>query len=1049
MDHLFTWVHLSDLHVGHGDAGTRWDQKLVVQGLLEDLRGLSGLGVPPPDAIMVTGDIAFSGNVLVHDHETESREYALAGQWLSSASTAVGLDTTRVFLVPGNHDVQRTADRDRSIRRLVKALRVGLEPLDEALADPNDRALLARRLANYLDFSAGFAPACLAPLEPSGKRLFWQYRFRAREVLPIRLVGLNTALLCADDQDQGQLRLGMQMLAQALTHPPKEAGELLLVLSHHPFQGRWLADERESHNWVRNHAQIHLSGHVHDQKSEDTRAGWGPGLVTIAAGAVHGESQPTGVPQGHGYNIASVVADHQGHLHLRVWPRAWSATKKRFHADIDLVPEGRNYAEHSLGFTVPSLRKETKPKSPPQEQDRASSASPSPLFEGPGGVPALEVRHFLGRVDEFAALREALTDDATPCIVVAGPGGIGKTSLVHQFVATEARALFAEAAWLDASALTSELSRVAMRFGWKAEAHLRTVSEANRYLAQTLHEKPVLLIIDNVDPQHVNMNLGEIPVPGGRCRTLITTRAAILHEDLGKPAQALTLGLWDNKTCRTYLRKVAAALNTTPDAELDALAQFVGNLPLALRLLARLLLRPGATPNRVLASLHSKPLYTLDSVAKGDDRGIAATLLASCEGLSQDQWRVLHAMSACAKATCEPVVAAVAALPEQVVANALAELAQRSLIDFSFDAPRRWGMHDLVRLFMINKPEAPEVSATHLSFVRTHLEAHKDPSDWQALESQLPEVLWALDRLLVTDGEGAREVLAAVREHLMRRGKYGEIIDYYTRLLKLLPPESASLAEAQGDLGYCYRRLGDLSKALHFSQYSLTISERLGNIEYQANALGNLGLCYRRLGDLPKAIDHSLRALALEERLGRLDRQANALGNLGLYYRSLEKPAQALEYHQRAWKLDEQLGRLEGQANALTNIGLCYGMLGEIEKALDHHQRSFAIDTGLGRLGGQATSLGNMGLCYKELGDLEKAIAHYQQALELDERLGRYEGQANHLSNRGDCYLQMNRSIDAENNYRLAIKLYKQMGLADNHPSIERVSASLQKALRR
>src|SRR4030095_12006541 len=70
---LFTWLHLSDIHFGHGPVSHRWDQKLVLKALSDDLTRLSDRGIPKPDAILITGDIAFSGAKL---------EYGEAAIWI-------------------------------------------------------------------------------------------------------------------------------------------------------------------------------------------------------------------------------------------------------------------------------------------------------------------------------------------------------------------------------------------------------------------------------------------------------------------------------------------------------------------------------------------------------------------------------------------------------------------------------------------------------------------------------------------------------------------------------------------------------------------------------------------------------------------------------------------------------------------------------------------------------------------------------------------------------------------------------------------------------
>ena len=62
--HVFSWLHLSDLHFGHGDNSYGWDQKKVLDCLADDVEKAlkEWPELPRPDAIMVTGDIAFSGN---------------------------------------------------------------------------------------------------------------------------------------------------------------------------------------------------------------------------------------------------------------------------------------------------------------------------------------------------------------------------------------------------------------------------------------------------------------------------------------------------------------------------------------------------------------------------------------------------------------------------------------------------------------------------------------------------------------------------------------------------------------------------------------------------------------------------------------------------------------------------------------------------------------------------------------------------------------------------------------------------------------------------
>ena len=342
MRQLFSWIQISDLHFGHGDETWGWDQLMVLECLRKDAERVD---VPKPNFIFITGDVAFSGNSRTRPGESSSHEYADATSWIESLRNSVGLNREAVFVVPGNHDIDRSADKDRATSRLVRVLREGQESLDTALADPNDRNLLTRRLKNYGEFAAGFGPSGLKATAEAG--LSWSHTLGPMAGLKLRLIGLNTALLAADEFDFGKLRIGRRTLAQTI-YPPLDRNELTIVMSHHPLQGGWLADERDVSAWVSSHAHILLSGHVHEPDSVEIRAGSGGSIVRIAAGASHEERGPSRAAPSHGYNHAAIFLSPKGTLILRIWPRRWSEKNKEFRTDSDNVPPNSQYSEHEI-----------------------------------------------------------------------------------------------------------------------------------------------------------------------------------------------------------------------------------------------------------------------------------------------------------------------------------------------------------------------------------------------------------------------------------------------------------------------------------------------------------------------------------------------------------------------------------------------------------------------------------------------------------------------------------------------------------------------------
>jgi hypothetical protein len=363
---LFGWIHVSDIHFGHGDAGHGWDQDLVMATLRRDV--VARPVDVPIDAILVTGDIAFSGAGRSAD------EYARAKKWLLEVARVVGLGPERIYVVPGNHDVNRGVDaRNRSAGRLLEALRSRAVPkqgIDDALRDPDDRKLLASRMAAFLEFAKEFGPFVSRGGEPPEQRLHWaEGPLVGRGGLHVRLVGLNTALLSKDDEDFGQLRLGNEQLAKAFVED--HANEVVLVLSHHPLKKGWLADEGHADAMLRHNAHAHLSGHVHGAESEDARAGSGGSFVRVTAGAAHNDQLPPGIPQSHGYNYGEIRRDDAGKIALRVHPRLWSSG--RFVVDVHSVPDGATFAEHTLAVKLAAVEPAREPP-----RGRAEAVAPRP-----------------------------------------------------------------------------------------------------------------------------------------------------------------------------------------------------------------------------------------------------------------------------------------------------------------------------------------------------------------------------------------------------------------------------------------------------------------------------------------------------------------------------------------------------------------------------------------------------------------------------------------------------------------------------------------------
>lgn len=314
----FTMLHLSDIHFGHGGAPHLVDQKLVAEGLLEDLRSHSDHTV---DALIVTGDVASTGGVRTAD------EYAIAWTRLDPILESVGLNRTSAMFVAGNHDVNRSvANEDRDVRRMVESMRASVLDLDEGLSYRTDRHRLEARLAAFTEFTRGTVSS----------DIFWVHAPKPW----LTIVGLNSALLSQDDSDAGNLALGKSQL-QLL--PERAPGRFVVALTHHPLS--WLRDHDEAAGWFERRVDLHLHGHLHEANLNALQSASGSSILRIASGAFHRGPKE---PPTHGYSVVRLAVVADGDLAVRVWPRIWSAKSKRFVVDTENTATDSKYAQFTL-----------------------------------------------------------------------------------------------------------------------------------------------------------------------------------------------------------------------------------------------------------------------------------------------------------------------------------------------------------------------------------------------------------------------------------------------------------------------------------------------------------------------------------------------------------------------------------------------------------------------------------------------------------------------------------------------------------------------------
>ena len=242
LSETFQILHISDLHINDSKKEL-FDRSVVLRPLIKRIKEDQDNNFHP-EIIVVTGDIAFKGI---------KAEYDLAKVFFDDLLAALDLENNRLFVVPGNHDVNRKEYGPTEVMHYDD-----MRDLNEELE--NYRENLLKGMADYFDFTETH----LAHLNSIHGRLVpFVNTFDAKCGKRIGLVGLNSAWMCRKSHDKETIAIGEFQVTKAMEEL-EEKGEvhLQVVLFHHPLDWLWPPDRTICKKNLDN--SVLLSGHLHD-----------------------------------------------------------------------------------------------------------------------------------------------------------------------------------------------------------------------------------------------------------------------------------------------------------------------------------------------------------------------------------------------------------------------------------------------------------------------------------------------------------------------------------------------------------------------------------------------------------------------------------------------------------------------------------------------------------------------------------------------------------------------------------------------------------------
>lgn len=619
----FRLLHLSDLHAQAGGETESWRRRRAfgpaweanLETLLED---------GPFDLVCFTGDAADQGR---------AEELEEAGDFLLALMERLQLDRERLFVVPGNHDI----DREVHPRAWASLRQAAWEVDDLDLArwlaggaaprgvDSRWREQVLERQAAYRSWVRdGLKRGELDPASGPHGRLGYRVRLEGQGV-PVHVIGLDTAWLSGDDHDAARLWITDEQVTRLLTDERgRPLDGLRLVLQHHPLEE--LADGRRIRALLAEHADLVLRGHLHETDLS-TWADPSQSLRQIAAGCLYEGRRGDRWP--HACQAVTLDLDTSGRpLGVEVRPRGFSSRGGHWFDDDGL------YQEASGGRVSWAV---------PRPRASAATAESNPFEPWKPVMPPI----FQGRESELQQLDAAL--DSGEGVSIVGDARIGKSSLLltwqQQLEGSGQPVRYLNGQGSDG---VTEAAFVAKAIGGKAPDGADAAADALAAWADAESEglAPVLLIdeLDGLPARFDPIFFERLRDLLGKVVIIVASRREVgaLYQDLDYTSpfdgllRLIRLGLLD----QTAAEEITLSADELDTDDMALMRQWAGRHPLYLQLLGHLLVearRLGEDQSIALERFRDEAERRLGELWRHLDEGDREALRAAAGGEPTDR----------------------------------------------------------------------------------------------------------------------------------------------------------------------------------------------------------------------------------------------------------------------------------------------------------------------------------------------------------------------------------------------------------------------------
>jgi tetratricopeptide (TPR) repeat protein len=480
-----------------------------------------------------------------------------------------------------------------------------------------------------------------------------------------------------------------------------------------------------------------------------------------------------------------------------------------------------------------------------------------------GNVPPRNP-NFTGRVELLAELRKRLTEGTTAVLPEAlhGMGGVGKTQVVIEYVYRNSGD-YDVVWWIPSerpAQVASSMFALAGKLGLDVSETGTVVPAVKEALRVGTPYAKWLLIFDNADiPDDVRPNFPQ----GGPGHIVVTSR----NNQWASVAKALEVDVFRRDESQSLLTRRAPTLSP---AESDALAEVLGDLPLAIEQAAAWLAETGMQAQEYLSLFEEKKIELMEISPPVDYQlPVAAAWNVSLDHLNRTRPAALRLLQLCAFLAPEPISRSLLAVSQGIrlspdlatvlkdpiqLGRAIREINRYALARIDH-AKNTIQMHRLVQAVLIERMTPEErVAMRHSAHQLLAANNPQQPDDrdrWAVYAELYPHLVASQ---AITDAEEDW-----VRDLVIGEAKYHMLWGNPTESLAISQRAYDAWRETLGDSAPYTLEIG---RWLGFTLFSV------GRYQEAAELNARLLASYQETGDeLPEALLEAMQAVASDRRV--------------------------------------------------------------------------------------------------------------------------------------------------------------------------------------